>query len=156
MKKLLSVILLGLCLSISGQTKKTGLFYENFGGVHLSQEKSEDVNDEIKITTMLFFQDLRYTAITNTKYIFLHNKSDVELFIADLESALSYSKSGEKSVTEYGDKKKYQVDADARSGRITLWSKNDDGLTFIQPKKLAKLIDALNVIKNNYDGEIKK
>jgi hypothetical protein len=153
MKKLLSVILLGLCLSISGQTKKTGLFYDNFGGVNLSQEKSEDVNGETKITTMLFFQDLRYTAITNTKYIFLYNKSDVELFIGDLESALSYSKSGEKSVTEYGDKKKYQIDADARSGRITLWSKNVDGITFIQSKKVIKLIDALKIIKDNYDSK---
>jgi len=150
MKKLLSVILLGLCLSISGQTKKTGLFYENFGGVHLSQEKSEDVNGEIKITTMLFFQDLRYTAIINTKYIFLHDKNDIELFINDLESAISYSKSGEKSVTEYGDKKKYQIDADARSGRITLWSKNVDGITFLQSKKAIKLIEALKVIKDNY------
>lgn len=150
MKKLLSVILLGLCLSISGQTKKTGLFYENFGGVHLSQEKAEETNGEIKITTMLFFQDLRYTAITNTKYIFLHNRADIDLFIGDLENALLYSKSGEKSVTEYGDKKKYQIDADARSGRITLWSKNADGITFIQPKKAIKLINALKGIKDNY------
>lgn len=153
MKKLLSVILLGLCLSISGQTKKTGLFYENFGGVNLSQEKSEDVKGETTITTMLFFQDLRYTAIANTKYIFLYNKSDVEIFIGDLESALSYSKSGEKSVTEYGDKKKYQIDADARSGRITLWSKNVDGITFIQSKKVIKLIEALKIIKDNYDSK---
>ncbi|WP_281921750.1 hypothetical protein [Flavobacterium collinsii] len=151
MKKLLSVILLGLCLSITGQTKKTGLFYENFGGVHLSQEKSEDVNGEVQIATMLLFQDIRFTAISNTKYIYLYNKSDVELFIADLESALSYSKSGEKSVVEYGDKIKYQIDADARNGRITLWSKNADGLTFVQPKKVVKLLDALKIIKNNYE-----
>jgi hypothetical protein len=150
MEKLLSVFLLGLCLSISAQTKKTGLFYENFGGVYLSQEKSENVDGEVKITTMLFFQDVRFTAIANTKYIFLHDKNDIELFINDLESAISYSKSGEKSVTEYGDKKKYQIDADARSGRITLWSKNVDGITFLQSKKAIKLIEALKVIKDNY------
>jgi hypothetical protein len=151
MKKILLVFLLGLSLSIIGQTKKTGLFSEHFGVVFLGQEKAESENGEISITTMLIFQDVRYTAISNSKFIYLQNKSDVEHLITDLEKALSYSKSGEKSVMEFGDKKKYQVDADARSGRITLWSTNADGLTFVQPKKVAKLIDALKVIKENYD-----
>lgn len=150
MKKLLLVFLLGLSLSVSGQTKKSELYSEHIGGIFLGQEKSENETGEIKITTMLLFQDIRFTAISNTKYIYLNSKNDIELFIIDLENALAYSKSGEKSVMEYGDKKKYKVDADARSGRITLWSQNADGLTFVQSKKLIKLIDALKSIKDNY------
>jgi hypothetical protein len=150
MKKLLLLFLLGLSLNVSGQTKKSELYSGYIGGIFLGQEKSENENGEIKITTQLLFQDIRFTAISNTKYIFLHSKNDIELFIVDLQSALAYSKSGEKSVMEYGDKKKYQVDADARSGRITLWSQNADGLTFVKSKNLIKLIDALKSIKDNY------
>jgi hypothetical protein len=151
MKNVFMLLLLGISLSICGQTKRTELFSEHFGGIFLTQEKSEDEKGQIEITTMLLFQDARFTAISNTKYIYLKDKSDIELFIKDLEAALSYSKSGEKSVIEYGDKKKYQIDADARSGRITLWSKNVDGITFIQPKKVTKMIEALKTIKYNYD-----
>ena len=153
MKKILSVILLGLCLSANSQTKKTQLFYENFGGVSVYQEKIQDEVTGINVITKLFFQDVRYTAISNVKFIFIHNKKDFELFISDLESALAFSKSGEKSVMEYSDKiRKYKVTADGGNGRITLWSFEDaEGLTFVHPKKVVKLIEALNGIKDNYD-----
>lgn len=150
MKKLVLLLVLGLSLSVNGQTKKTNLFYETFGTVFLSQEKIESENIK-SVTTTLLFQDARYTAITNSKYIILNKKSNVELFITDLENALSYSKSGEKSMMEYGDKKLYKIDANGSNGRITLWSNNDEGLALLHPKKVAKLIEALKVIKDNYD-----
>lgn len=153
MRKLVLGLIMVICLSANSQTKKSQLFYENFGAVSVYQEKIQDEVTGINIITKLFFQDVRYTAISNVKFIFIHNKKDIELLISDLESALSFSKSGEKSVMEYGDRiRKYKVTADGGNGRITLWSFEDaDGLTFVHPKKVVKLIEALNVIKDNYD-----
>ena len=60
MKRILLIALLGFGLSVLGQTKKTELFSERFGGVTLSQQKSESGESGIIISTMLSFQNQKY------------------------------------------------------------------------------------------------
>ena len=54
---------------------------------------------------------------------------------------------------EFEDKKiKFNITADGKSGRITLWSyESVSGYIFVHPKNISKIIDALKVIKDNYD-----
>lgn len=153
MKKLLFVALLGFGLSVLGQTKKTELFSDSFGGVKVSQQKSEGGEIGVLITTMLSFQNLQYQQISDLKYIFVSNKEDLNILISKFEDALAFSKSGEKSEMEFEDKKiKFNITADGKSGRITLWSyRGASGFIFVHPKNISKIIEALKVIKDNYD-----
>jgi hypothetical protein len=158
MKKLLSVIFLGLCLSISGQTKRTELFSENFGGVKVSQQKTEGADGGLIITTMLSFQNQKYQQISDLKYIAVSNKEDLSTLISNFEEALTFSKSGEKSEMEFeGEKNKFKITADGKSGQITIWSyRGASGFIWMHPKNITKIIETLKIIKVNYDGEIKK
>ena len=152
MRKLLLLILLGLSLSISSQTKMTNIFNEKFGAVTLSQAKIENNEKELVIKTVLFFQDSRFTAISNLKFITFYSKKDVELFIENLKKALVFAKSGEKSITSFGGRNiKYGIDANGINGSIALWSYEDaDGIVLVHPNKITKIIEALEVIKENY------
>jgi hypothetical protein len=153
MKKVVLVILLGLSLSVSGQTKRTELFKQSFGGVEVLQKKSEDETTGTLISTMLIFQNQKYAQISDLKIIGVFNKESLDLLISNLEKALAFSKSGEKSQMEFKDAiAKYSIEADGGNGRITLNSyRQVSGYIYVHPKNIIKIIEVLNVIKVNYD-----
>ena len=153
MKKLVFLLVWGLCLSVNGQTKRTELFRQKIGGVDVLQTKSEDEVSGVRIGTMLMFQNQKYTSITDLKYIAVGNKEDLNTLISKLEDALAYSKSGEKSQMEFkNEKSKYSIEADGANGRITLNSYvKVSGYIDVLPKNIIKIIENLKVIKDNYD-----
>jgi hypothetical protein len=153
MKKLLLVAVLALGLGANSQTKKTILFEKEFGNVKLSQTKYEETERKDMVATTLMFQNQEYTKIVDAQLISTYTADGVDSLMLNLQGALDFSKSGEKSEMSFDDKKlKFSITADGKNGRITLYNtKGVGGYIYVHPKNISKIIDALKELKNNYN-----
>jgi lipopolysaccharide export LptBFGC system permease protein LptF len=149
MKKLLLVVVLALGLGANAQRKQTDLFKKSFGNVEVSQTKYEEAGREDMVVTRLMFQNQSYQYSTDSQLISVHTADGLDLLISNLQGALDFSKSREKSEITFEDKKhKYSITADGKNGRITLYSTGGGGgYIYVHPKNISKIIDALKELK---------
>lgn len=156
MRKTLLVVLLGINFFAIGQTKRTEMFNTTFGtgsmAVVVSQTKVEKDSTFNILLTTLSFQNQEYQHISDFKTISLKSKEEIESMIVKFEEALSFSKSGDKSLIEFEEKSlKFRITVDGKNGRITLYNdKGVSGYTYIHPKNVPKIIETLKILNENY------
>lgn len=82
-------IIITLCLLISfsaySQIKKTKILEEKIGTINLTYFKSFDLDkNQTSYYCGLYFQNAKYTSITDLKFIHFYKKEDLEAFTSDL------------------------------------------------------------------------
>ncbi len=133
-------------LSIFGQTKRvviskleiTNLTCEHVKLVNL------DKNDTIYYIS-ISFKNLKYSSISDYKYIYIYSRAELEIFVKDLTSALS--EMGIKQNMSW-DREEYSIVLNESTTKLLyLFADSPRGLISLSKKEVEKILNWVNSVK---------
>jgi len=150
MKRFGMVVLMGMALGINvqAQTKTEGIVRQailttgqrRFDVVH-DRKINLATNDTTEVMFMAF-QNREYDNITDIKYLWFRNQSELNQFVADIRSAyLQMTTDSEVELTWRRSEYRLSLYAD---GRNVLMISADDGYTFLPAQSVNRLIGMLS------------
>lgn len=109
MKLFITSIFLILSFYSIGQTKRVKIAKKQFGTVKCHYGKSINLESQDTYYTInVFFQNSKYSSITDLKFIHIHSQNHLDQFLQDMIKAYKQMLTREK-VTMYWTGKKYQL-----------------------------------------------